>query len=54
MNSLIVIFDPLNMGLDDLFINLSTLLTKIWWEIDFSVMVALICIIMWHGHIFVL
>ena len=39
-NSFIVIFDPQNMGLDTIFVQLFTTLVEIWPNIVFGVMVA--------------
>ena len=44
-----MLFDPQNMGLDTLFVQLSAILAEIWRIVDFSVMAALICIKMTRG-----
>jgi hypothetical protein len=45
----IMIFDPRNMGLEPLIMQLSAILAVIWRTLDFPVMAALICIKMICG-----
>ena len=48
-NSVIMLADPQNMGVDTLFVQLSAILVEIWRKVDYSVMAALICIKMIRG-----
>ncbi len=48
-NGIFIISAPHNMGVDTLFVQLSSLLTEILQQNDFSVMAALICILRVHG-----
>ena len=43
-NSLIMLLDPQNMGLDTLIVELCALLADIWRNIHFPVVASLICI----------
>ena len=52
MNGISIIYGPHNMGIDTLFVQLSSLLTEIWPKNDFSVMAALMCIQIVRGTFF--
>jgi hypothetical protein len=50
----IMIFDPRNVGLEPLIMQLSAIFAEIWWIIDFPVMAALICIQIICGTFFLI